>query len=551
MQLYNKANQLLFDINVAKCFASGGEGSICEHPKDKTKVVKVYHKSRNLKLEQSLLELNKLGTEFVKPEEIYYTAHGEIAGFSMKYVDMTKYVVLKKIFNNTFCIQNGFDKKIKYKIYQNLTAAIKHTHSLGIVIGDLNPYNILVNNTGEIVLLDVDSFGTKTNPHNGVLLEDIRDWDNHPNVSEKTDYFAFDVLTFWMFTFLHPFRGDYPAHKTIEERVCKKSSVLSNLPITIPKCYQPFTNHIIVDQFKQVFQDGLRFIVDLSGQPQILQISEISQPAIVQSNELFIRQLDTGIAKLSISDNFIAYLKDGLWNILSVRDFGVYNKLYTISDAENVFVGLKNVVYQKLNYLWCESRQLKNISNTHGLNCVADNNSIFMTSNMLDKYEALSVDDILNDSILSTQSNIFVKSLQFGEGGIWQNIGDKKWLLDLTKNQFNIIKTTFNIKNIYKRRGYVLIEHLDSNKTRYTMCRINGLNLEIGCDLPEWRYFDVKQGFVFIPEDGKINLINPTNNWKIVSTIECSICAFDSRIYHTNAGMVIQSGNSIYLINKK
>jgi len=69
--------------------------------------------------------------------------------------------------------------------------------------------------------------------------------------------------------------------------------------------------------------------------------------------------------------------------------------------------------------------------------------------------------------------------------------------------------------------------------------------------LPEWRYFDVKQGFVFIPEDGKINLINPTNNWKIVSTIECSICAFDSRIYHTNAGMVIQSGNSIYLINKK
>lgn len=551
MQLYNKNKQLLFDVNVAKCFASGGEGSICEHPSDKTKVVKVYHKPRGLKLEQSLLELNKLSNEFVKPDEIYYTHQGEIAGFSMRYVDMQKYVVLKKIFNTTFCLQNGFDKKIKYKIYQNLTTAVKNAHSLGIVIGDLNPYNILVNSTGEIVMLDVDSFGTKSNPHNGVLLEDIRDWVQHPKVDNTTDYFAFDVLTFWMFTFLHPFRGDYAQHKTLEERVCKKSSVLSNLPITIPKCYQPFTNQTIVDQFKQVFHDGVRFIVDLSGQPQILQSQAISQPAIIQSSDLYIRQIDSNIADVTISDNFIAYLKDGVWSVLSVRDFGVYNKLYTIADAQKVFVGNSNVIYQKLDYFWKESSKIKNISNTHGLTYLSDNNSVVLLSSVLNKYEILSIDDVLNDNILSNQSDIFVKSLQFGDGGIWQNIGDKKWLLDFNKNNFNIIKTLFNIKNVYKRRGYALIEHLENNKTRYTLCKIDGLNLKIGCDIPEWRYFDVKQGFVFVPEDGKINLINPINNWQIVSTIECSVCTFDSRIYHTNSGMVIQTGDSLFLINKK
>lgn len=354
-----------------------------------------------------------------------------------------------------------------------------------------------------------------------------------------------------MFTFLHPFRGDYPQHKTLEERVCKKSSVLSNLPITIPKCYQPFQNKGIAEQFFEVFQNGKRFLVDLSGQPQINQVHTISQPDVIDSNSLYIRKIVDGISKVKISNNFLVYLKNNVWNVFSVKDFGIFNQLYTISDAENVFVGNENVVYLKTHYLFNKGNQLKNVSNTHGLNIFSDNLSIFSTSDQMNRYEVYSVDDILNDSILSHQSDIFVKSLQYGDGAFWQQIGDNKWLIDCNKNQFNLIKTKFNIKNAYKRNGYVLIEHVVNNKTRYSICKINGLNLEIGCDIPEWRYFDVKQGFIFVPEDGKINLINPINNWQIVSTIECSISSFDSKIFHTNAGMIVQNGDSIYLINKK
>lgn len=552
MQLFDRLKRPKgFQVYESKAFASGGEGWVCEHPQDKSQVIKIYHKERDLKLEQSLLELQKLPVEFIKPNEIFYTQTGSIAGFSMKYIEMSKYVILKKIFNNTFCLQNGFDKKVKFKIYQNLKKAVEQAHCAGIIIGDLNPYNILVNNQGEVVMIDVDSFGTKSKPHNGVLLEDIRDWLYHPKVDENSDKYAFDVLTFWMFTFLHPFRGDYPQHKTLEERVCKKSSVLSSLPITIPKCYQPFQNKEIIEQFFEVFQNGKRFLVDLSGQPQILQIQTVSQPDLIDSNSLYIRKVADGIVKVKISNNHLAYLKGGIWNILSIKDFGMYNQLYTISDAENVFVGNENVVYLKNNYLFNKGNQIKNVSNTHGLNIFSDNNSIFSTSDVLNKYEVHSIDDILNDSILSHQSEIYVKSLQYGDGAFWQQIGNNKWLIDCNKNQFNLIKTKFNIKNAYKRNGYVLIEHVDNNKTRYTICKINGLNLEVGCDIPEWRYFDVKQGFIFIPEDGKINLINPVNNWKIVSTIECPISSFDSKIFHTNAGMIIQNGDSVYLVNKK
>ena len=97
MILFDKGGRSLFNLDVSTAFASGGEGSICEHPTKPTKAIKVYHKERDLSLEGSLMELNKLPTNFIKPEEIYYTKSGKILGFSMQYVDMSKYVILARV----------------------------------------------------------------------------------------------------------------------------------------------------------------------------------------------------------------------------------------------------------------------------------------------------------------------------------------------------------------------------------------------------------------------------------------------------------------------
>ena len=546
MQIFNKSGQLQFDLNVSKAFASGGEGSICEHPNNPNLAIKSYHIGRDLALESALLELNRLPNNFVKPVDIYYSKQGNsIVGFSMNYIDMNKYVILKKIFNNTFCLQHGYDKKVKYKIYQNIKSSVEAAHKLDIYVGDLNPYNILVNNVGDVIFLDVDSFGTKSKPHNGVLLEDIRDWLYHPRVDKSTDTYAFDILTFWMFTMMHPFRGDYPQHKTLEQRVVGKSSVLSNFPVTIPKCYHPFSNQTIIDQFKQVFHDGKRFLVDLAGQPQILQVSSINDPVIIDSADTFIRVLESDVVRVSVSDNFIAILKtDSVWYVYNLQNYGVYNKLYSIGGGE-VYSGNKNVVYFKDGSLQQEGKILTNLFRpdiTQQGSSLTIIDESFMVSD---------IDNIMNTTILSNIVPTYLKSLSFGDGGVWQTIGDKKWILDFNGSSFNLIKTPFNIKNIYKRKKYVLIEHVDKNKTHYTLCKIDGLNLVVGCDLNEWKYFDVKQDYVFIPEDGKISMINPVNQWKIVSEIQCSISRFDSRIYHTNAGMVVQTNDKVYLINKK
>lgn len=552
MKLFDSTGKFLFDLNVSKAFASGGEGSVCEHPLNASKVIKVYHKERDLKLEPSLVELSKLNDVFVKPEIIYYTALGKIAGFSMEYIDMNRYVILKKTFNKSFALQNGFDKKVKYTIYKNLKSAIESAHRIGIYIGDLNPYNVLVNTNGDVVMLDVDSFGTKSKPHNGVLLEDIRDWLYHPKVDSNSDKYAFDVLIFWMFTNVHPFRGDYPLHKNIEARVVGKSSLLSGLNIGIPKVYDPFTNPSIIDQFKEVFQLGKRFIVDLSGQPQMLQTVSTAALDIVNSSDLYIRKIESDVVKVSVSNTFLAALKtDGIWRIYSIANFGTYNQLYTVSDASDVYCGNINVVYSKGDYFFNTGNRLSNISNLHGLKLHCVGSTVIALSPNVDKCEVISIDEVINNQILSSQMSLYVKSIGSGDSGLFQQIGDSKWLLDFKGSAFNLIKTPFNVKNVYKRGNYTLIEHLDNNKTRYTFCKISGLKLEIGCDIPDWRYFDEKQGFIFIPEDGKINLMNPINGWKIVSQIDCPISTFDSRIYHTNSGMLMETNNSIYLINKK
>lgn len=548
LQVFDKTGKLLFSIDPNKSIASGGEGSIHEHPTDKSKVIKIYHSVRDSKLEGALFDLNKLPDGYVRPEQIYYDRSGKILGFLMRYIDLNSHYLLKKLFNNTYCIQNGIDRSFKFKIYQNLKKLVEDAHALGIVIGDLNPYNVLIAKDASVVMLDVDSYGTKTKPHNGVLLEDIRDWLQHPKIDKTTDQYAFDVLTFWMFTFLHPFRGDYPVHKSLEERVCKKSSVLSGLNITIPKCYQPFTNQSIIDQFADVFQSGKRFFVDLVGQP--VMATAVSTPAVVDSKDLFIRMIDQSISSVVCSDNLMAYLKDGIWNVFNVGFYGVYNRLYTISDCSDVFLGKMNIVYLKDGKLWNNGSELNNVVIPSGAKIFSDNGSIFICD-PYDNYQmTLSIDSIMFNQILFDRKPIYGKSLSFGDG-VYQNIGSNKWILTFKGQNFNIVKSGLNIKNFLVRHGFALFEHIDKNKIRYTLGKVDGLKIDLGCDLPEFKYFDVKSGFVFIPQDGKIDMINPVNNWKIVSSIDCPICAFDSKIFHTGAGMIVQTGDRLYLVNKR
>jgi len=349
---------------------------------------------------------------------------------------------------------------------------------------------------------------------------------------------------FWMFTFLHPFRGDYPQHKNMEQRVIGKSSVLSKLPITIPKCYQPFSNVRIIDQFREVFQDGKRFFVDMTGQP--IMATTVSTPATLVSNDLVIQLISDGVRTISVSDRLMAYMTDSTSTVLNMSSYGSFGRIDIVDGI--TFVGNSNYVVMKGDTFWYNGVELTNLRLPHMARWYSENGVIFIVD---DNYQiTASIDHIMSNQILIGRNPIYGKSLVFG-ASVFQHIGNDKWLLKFNGHAFSLIKSGYHAKNMYQRNGFVLVEHVDRNKTRYTLCKVNNLKIEEGCDLTEFRYFDAKDGFVFVPSDGKIGLINPTNNWKIVGTIDCPVCTSQSRIFHTQAGMVIHTDDKLYLVNKK
>ena len=115
---YLTENGKVVTINTNKQIASGGEGAIYIHPDNKSKVVKIYHNSRTTDFGKSLKSLNALdGKFFVKPEEILYDNKNQVAGFVMRYIDLNKFFVLKKLTAKSFCLQNGFDRKFKFGVF--------------------------------------------------------------------------------------------------------------------------------------------------------------------------------------------------------------------------------------------------------------------------------------------------------------------------------------------------------------------------------------------------------------------------------------------------
>lgn len=538
-------------LNPNNKFASGGEGSIFMHPKNKNKCIKIYHKPKPHAIADAYKPLTELDSRyFVKPEKMLFNQKQELVGFEMSYIDNNKYFLLKKLTTKSFCDQNGYDRKFKFTVYKNLKAAIEDAHKKNIVIGDLNPYNIMVNDKGDIIFVDVDSYGTKTKQHSGVLLEDIRDWKLHPNVNHKTDAYAFDVLIFWMFTYLHPYRGVSKTYKTLEERVVKNASVLAKIPdLIIPPVYDPFSNQDIIKQFIEVFNNGNRFLIDLANLNVIPANITAFQPINLSSADLYIRELIDGVSWIDASDNVLCVrLSNGSFKTFNVSNYGAYNLIESFF-AENVYVGRKNYLKKINGELHFNDQLLTNIKTPPNYKQVTINNTLFLLDEDNGYGYKIAIDNIIGNNIQVDRVEMYVPSVQLNDS-IVHFIGDSYWLFLPNGVNHNAIKTDLKIKNAYYKNGLFCIEHIDNNKVKFGLFKVNGTKIDLLYELSDFSYFDVKGDFVFIPQDGKIDLISILRK-ELVMNITCPVCKPDSKLFQTNGGMIIMDNMKVFFINKK
>ena len=555
MKVFDKNGQLLYDINESKEIARGGEGRVLDL--DANHVVKLYLPNVKPIAESKFLELHKLDNPmFIKPESLLYDANKHVLGFSMRKIP-SDFFPLVSLLNKVFCNRESITLDTKKKVIEALIQGVKYAHSNQVVIGDLNPYNILINRDGIVYFIDTDSFQTPGFKHSGVLLEDVRDFLFNGDVSINSDYFALSILVFNMLTYVHPFKGMHKKIPKIADRMIKKESILSNSPdIIIPKCYEPISDNMLLNQFNRVFNNGERFIISLNT---LIINTVIKQPVNIQSANMTVRTMFGGVGTQIIQsaaskDLLLLYTVRGEYFIYNTSlkgtatlvksdkitaknpKFFVYEKaIYCLNSNGNLLQ-----LYPKLEHIASVPSTIKIKADLYGSNLV------LVTEDKLYNFD-------LSKSLLGLSYTI---TSVYGRGftqidSIYQSVSGKTVLMYYEKNSLNYVMADIAIKNIIQRGNLVLLEEIANEKVTYQYASISNLKLTYLASETELKYFDVlNNDLAVIPYDNKIQFARLLDMNPILE-FDCSVASANSIIHCTNAGIVIVNNDACYLTNKR
>lgn len=144
----------------------GGEGVVYEVRENVGLVIKIYnHDLTQERIEKltymasiSSTELNKFAAW---PLDVVRNEKGKTCGFIMR--KLVAFVPLHMLFSPMERKKLFADKGYNYLVHvaRNLAMAFYKIHQMGIIIGDVNEANILVNPSGMVAMIDCDSFQVK------------------------------------------------------------------------------------------------------------------------------------------------------------------------------------------------------------------------------------------------------------------------------------------------------------------------------------------------------------------------------------------------------
>lgn len=524
------------NIKNSREIAAGGEGRIVEHPNNKD-VIKIYHTPRPISFEKHLKDLAKLSNAFVKPVDVY-TEGNKVLGFSMKYVNLNDYWLFNNLFNKGFCTSNNIDTTFKVKVLNKLKIELEKIHAAKIYIGDLNQYNLFVNEKAEILFVDVDSFKTSNQDHSGVLLDDIRDWTTS-NIDNKTDAWSFDILSFWSMTYCHPFKWVVPGNKeTLEQRVKSGKSILAKISgIKIPPLYLPLPSNI-AQQFEEIFK-GRRYMVSFDGSVVKVPV-QITQS--IPTSDLLIRSIIDDVYDVYTNNNQISVRTSKGWKLIVTDTQKVTRELNLSIDADYLYPSstVSEYVYIKDDSIFSTNKTFNNSFSKPEY--FFTNGSLLIIDYARDMQYNMFIDKQLSGSIQKDSNPIFAKSVLF-RGVPIQNFGSKKFLNIPSQDKYILVPVSEHTKDAFYYGGVTAVETKNKG-TDYTLI----VNKPIK-DLDYLPYFTRKANNILLPEDGFIEVLDLDGN--TVTKFNVSNCTRSSRLYNTNSGIVMLENKVLYLLNTK
>lgn len=241
--------------------ASGGEGSIYRAG---STVIKLYADPAKMVRDGMADKVRLLGAlshpGIVAPQALVRNEQGQPIGFSMPWVEGEP---LSRVFVTDFRTRTGFGDKQAVMLVERMREMVSHTHSHNITMVDANELNWLVKyparNGPQPYVIDVDSWAVGKWPAT-VIMPSIRDW-HASGFNHLTDWFAWGILTFQVFTGIHPYKGGLDGYKPGEwEKRMKANASVFAPGARLPGAVRDFAciPGPLLDWYQATFQNGER-----------------------------------------------------------------------------------------------------------------------------------------------------------------------------------------------------------------------------------------------------------------------------------------------------
>ncbi len=191
--------------------ATGGEGSIYRVGDLAVKIYLEPELMRAAGMPDKIAALSGLVHRFVVgPRGLVLDAKAQPIGHYLPFVDNGH--PLSLVFTNEFWGQQSFGSKEAIELVDGMRAAVGFAHQCSAVLVDANELNwmAVLDGNAEPRVIDVDSWAIGKWPAS-VIMPSIRDW-NSKTFDNDSDWFSWAIVTFQVFTGIHPYKGTMPGY---------------------------------------------------------------------------------------------------------------------------------------------------------------------------------------------------------------------------------------------------------------------------------------------------------------------------------------------------
>jgi hypothetical protein len=328
------SNGTTLTLNDRHYKASGGEASIYIHG---NKAYKLYHEpDKKMLPPRKMQELAAITSpQVVLPKEVVYdAAKGIPLGYTTDFVDNAE--PLLKLFTRTFKDDNNISFQMINELVKQTQLIVADVHSAKCLIVDLNELNVLAKINSTVIepwFIDVDSYSTPSFKATAIM-DSVRDRrvskvDSqgvlHYHPDEMSDWFSWAIITFCLYTNIHPFRGSHKDYRPKDKQKQMDDGIsIFHSGVRTPPSVNDFKvipkRHL--EWYKEIFLKNER-----SAPP----LADSSIPLLVPTQIVTIQGTD----KITVAE-IIAY-SDA---IVSVHQFmGIY---YVVT-KKNIYAGKKEI----------------------------------------------------------------------------------------------------------------------------------------------------------------------------------------------------------------